>query len=158
MTSPNPEAAHLTALGGPNPKQAPADPAELLEFFDSPGADFVDRFETREFTCNCPKTGQPDFATIRIWYRPALGGKCVELKSLKLYIWGFRNQGIFHEYLTQKIVNDLCAKMTPQWLLVESEFEVRGGVYTSVFASRGPVPSDLMVARMAEPRVGASSR
>ena len=154
MTHPTDPAAALTHLGGPNPTSVPDDPASLLETFPAPvGAAFVDRFETREFTCNCPKTGQPDFATIRIWYAPMPGGRCVELKSLKLYLWAFRNRGIFHEYLTQTIVRDLVAAMPPEWLFVEAAFDVRGGIFTSVFGEHGPVPEVLKVARMTATRV-----
>ena len=83
-----------------------------------------------EFTCLCPKTGQPDFATLLLEYVP--DAVCVELKSLKLYIWSFRNQGAFHEAVTNRIVQDLAQLMKPRFLRLTAEFNVRGGIYTTV--------------------------
>ena len=88
-----------------------------------------------EFTALCPKTGQPDFATIRISYVP--GRLCVELKSLKLYLWSFRNEGAFHEAVTNRICDDLAAALEPRWLEVQGDFRVRGGIHTVVTASHG---------------------
>ncbi len=98
----------------------------------SPGRDYVIRMEIPEFTCLCPKTGQPDFATLHLEYVP--DAKCVELKSLKLYIWSFRNEGRFHEAVTNEILGDLVAATRPRYLRLTAEFYVRGGIYTTVEA------------------------
>lgn len=105
-----------------------------LETFANPhsGRDYVIRMEIPEFTCLCPKTGQPDFATLRLEYVP--DAKCVELKSLKLYVWSYRNEGRFHEAITNEIVDDLVAAMRPRYLRLTAEFYVRGGIYTTVEA------------------------
>lgn len=109
-------------------------PTKTLEWFQSPrpGRDFEIRFDCPEFTCLCPKTGQPDFATIRIRYSP--NERCVELKSLKLYLWSYRDQGAFHEAVTNQILDDLVATITPKWMVVEGDFLVRGGIHTVVEA------------------------
>lgn len=109
-------------------------PSPSLETFPNPrpGRDFEIRFECPEFTCLCPKTGQPDFATIRIRYTPA--ERCVELKSLKLYLWSFRDQGAFHEAVTNQILDDLVRLLAPTRLVVEGDFKVRGGIHTVVEA------------------------
>ncbi len=106
----------------------------LLETFPNPnsGRDYVIRMEIPEFTCLCPKTGQPDFATLHLEYVP--DAKCVELKSLKLYVWSFRGEGRFHEAVTNEIVDDLVAAMRPRYLRLTAEFYVRGGIYTTVEA------------------------
>jgi len=85
-----------------------------------------------EFTCLCPKTGQPDFATLNLEYVPHL--KCVELKSLKLYVWSFRNEGAFHEAVTNRIADDLVRLMQPRFLRLTADFNVRGGIFTTVVA------------------------
>jgi 7-cyano-7-deazaguanine reductase len=85
-----------------------------------------------EFTCLCPKTGQPDFATLHLEYVP--DALCVELKSLKLYIWSFRNEGAFHEAVTNRILADLVALLSPRFIRLTADFNVRGGIYTSVVA------------------------
>jgi len=85
-----------------------------------------------EFTCLCPKTGQPDFATLQLEYVPA--ATCVELKSLKLYIWSYRNEGAFHEAVTNRILDDLVSLMSPRFIRLTAEFNVRGGIYTTVVA------------------------
>lgn len=104
---------------------------ELATFANPrPGRDYEVRFECPEFTCLCPMTGQPDFATIRIRYRPR--ARCVELKSLKLYLWSFRDTGAFHEDVTNQILDDLVAAVDPSWLEVEGDFLVRGGIHTLV--------------------------
>lgn len=105
-----------------------------LETFDNPqaGRDYTIRMDIPEFTCLCPKTGQPDFATIRIEYVPA--ALCVELKSLKLYIWSFRDQGAFHEAVTNEILNDLINAIAPNFMRIRAEFNVRGGIYMTVVA------------------------
>lgn len=109
-------------------------PSKELETFDNtrPERDYTIRIDTPEFTCLCPKTGQPDFATINITYVPAL--KCVELKSLKLYIWSFRDEGAFHEDVTNRILDDLVEACAPKFMRITAEFNVRGGIYTSVIA------------------------
>src|SRR5206468_8438300 len=85
-----------------------------------------------EFTCLCPRTGQPDFATLYLDYIP--DRKCVELKSLKLYIWSFRNEGAFHEAVTNRICDDLVRLLSPRFLRLTARFYVRGGIFTSVLA------------------------
>lgn len=110
-------------------------PSRELETFPNPrpGRDFVIRMECPEFTCVCPKTGQPDFATIRIKYVP--DALCVELKSLKLYLWSYRNDGAFHEAVTNQILDDLVAATSPKKMTVEGDFYVRGGITTIVEAT-----------------------
>ena len=105
---------------------------EILETFPNPNPerDYEIAFEAPEFTCLCPMTGQPDFATIRIRYVPDV--TCVELKSLKLYLWSYRDEGTFHEAVTNRIANDLIAALEPRFLYVEGDFFVRGGIKTVV--------------------------
>jgi len=112
----------------------PSQPQKNLETFanPTPERDYEIRFETPEFTCLCPMTGQPDFATIRISYVP--DGKCVELKSLKLYLWSYRNEGAFHEAVTNRILDDLVAALKPRRCEVVGDFLVRGGIHTVVVA------------------------
>jgi 7-cyano-7-deazaguanine reductase len=85
-----------------------------------------------EFTCLCPKTGQPDFATLQLEYVPH--AVCVELKSLKLYVWSYRNEGAFHEAVTNRILDDLVSLLRPRFIRLTPEFNVRGGIYTTVVA------------------------
>ena len=110
----------------------PSTPSKTLESFPNPNPerDYEISFEAPEFTCVCPMTGQPDFATIRIRYTP--DEKCVELKSLKLYLWSFRDEGTFHEAVTNRIADDLIAALAPRFLEVEGDFYVRGGIKTKV--------------------------
>jgi 7-cyano-7-deazaguanine reductase len=118
-------------------------PSKSLETFDNPKPEreYEIRFECPEFTCVCPKTGQPDFATIRIRYVP--DRTCVELKSLKLYLWSFREEGAFHEAVTNRILDDLVAATRPRRMTVEGDFAVRGGIHTVVEASyRAPKSDD----------------
>jgi 7-cyano-7-deazaguanine reductase len=105
-----------------------------LETFPNPNPerDYVIRMEIPEFTCLCPKTGQPDFATLDLEYVP--DATCVELKSLKLYVWSFRNEGRFHEAVTNEILGDLVAATRPRFMRLTAEFYVRGGIYTTVEA------------------------
>ena len=112
----------------------PAKPSRSLETFPNPKRerDYEIRFECPEFTCVCPRTGQPDFATIRILYVP--DRLCVELKSLKLYLWSFRDEGHFHEAVTNRILDDLVALLAPRSMTVEGNFNVRGGIRTTVTA------------------------
>jgi len=109
-------------------------PSKALETFDNPRPerDYTIRISTPEFTCLCPKTGQPDFATINLEY--IADKKCVELKSYKLYIWSYREQGAFHEDVTNQILSDLVAATKPRFMRITAEFNVRGGVYTTVVA------------------------
>lgn len=110
-------------------------PSRELDTFPNPrpGRSFEVRFDCPEFTCVCPKTGQPDFATIRIRYVP--DQTCVELKSLKLYLWSYREVGAFHEAVTNQILDDLVAATQPKSMVVEGDFMVRGGIHTVVEAS-----------------------
>jgi 7-cyano-7-deazaguanine reductase len=110
----------------------PTRPTRQLETFSNPAPerDYEIHFEAPEFTCLCPMTGQPDFATIRIRYIP--DERCVELKSLKLYLWSFRDEGTFHEAVTNRIADDLIAALDPRFIEVEGDFYVRGGIKTKV--------------------------
>jgi 7-cyano-7-deazaguanine reductase len=109
-------------------------PSKELETFDNPAPerDYTIRIRLPEFTCLCPKTGQPDFATLHLEYVPDTS--CIELKSLKLYIWSFRDAGAFHEAVTNEILSDLVAACQPRCMRLTAEFNVRGGVYTTVVA------------------------
>jgi 7-cyano-7-deazaguanine reductase len=110
-------------------------PSKEIEVFDNPNPDrdYEIEFDCPEFTCLCPLTGQPDFAHFRITYVP--GGKCVELKSLKLYLWSYRDEGAFHEAVTNKILDDLVDAVNPRLMEVKGEWFVRGGITTVVTAS-----------------------
>ena len=112
-------------------------PSRDLETFPSPrpGRDFLVAIDCPEFSCVCPKTGQPDFATLKLRYVP--DQKCVELKALKLYLWSFRDVGAFHEKVTNDICNDLVALLRPRRLQVEGAFRVRGGITTKVTCRHG---------------------
>lgn len=105
-----------------------------LEVFTNPnpGRDYEIHMECPEFTCLCPRTGQPDFATIDIIYIP--DKLCLELKSLKLYLGSYRNEGAFHEAVTNKILDDLIGACRPRWMKVVGDFYVRGGIHTTVSA------------------------
>jgi 7-cyano-7-deazaguanine reductase len=109
-------------------------PQKTLDTFPNPQPqrDYRIHMEIPEFTCLCPKTGQPDFATIELDYIP--DRKCVELKSLKLYMWSFRNEGAFHEAVTNRILDDLAAATKPRYMRLTARFYVRGGVFTTVVA------------------------
>lgn len=109
-------------------------PDPRLETFPNPnpGRDYTVRITIPEFTCLCPRTGQPDFATIYVEYVP--DRHCVELKALKQYIWSFRDRRVFHEAVTNCILDDLVAAMRPRFLRLTARFNVRGGLYTSVVA------------------------
>ena len=112
-----------------------ATPSKHLETFANPHPerDYVIRFECPEFTCLCPRTGQPDFATIHVEYVP--DALCVELKSWKLYLWSYRDTGAFHEAVTNQILDDLVAATQPRRARVVADFKVRGGIHTVVEAS-----------------------
>jgi 7-cyano-7-deazaguanine reductase len=107
-------------------------PSTDLDTFDNPNPerDYTIRIDTPEFTCLCPLTGQPDFATIEIEYVP--DRLCLELKALKLYFWSYRDQGAFHEAVTNKMLGDLVAAIAPRFMRISADFNVRGGVYTRV--------------------------
>lgn len=109
-------------------------PQKALETFPNPHPerDYLIRFECPEFTCVCPRTGQPDFATIHVRYVP--DQLCVELKSLKLYLWSYRDEGAFHEAVTNRILDDLVAAARPRAIEVVGDFTVRGGIHTVVTA------------------------
>jgi 7-cyano-7-deazaguanine reductase len=113
----------------------PTQPSKTLETVPNPHPDREYEVEMTcpEFTCVCPMTGQPDFATVRIRYVPDL--RCVELKSLKLYLWSFREEGHFHEAVTNRILDDLVKLLDPRKMTVVGDFAVRGGIHTTVTAS-----------------------
>ncbi|MHB8482832.1 MAG: preQ(1) synthase [Nitrospiria bacterium] len=115
-------------------------PSKKLETFPNPRPerDYEIQFECPEFTCLCPKTGQPDFATIHIHYIP--DQLCVELKSLKLYLWSYRNEGTFHEAVTNKILDDMVHAVQPRFIKVVGDFFVRGGIHTVVTATQTKNP------------------
>ena len=114
----------------------PTTPTTHLETFPNPQTqrDYTIRMQIPEFTCLCPRTGQPDFATLDLEYVP--GELCVELKSLKLYIWSFRDRGAFHEAVTNEIADHLGQTLHPRFLRLSARFNVRGGIYTTVVAER----------------------
>jgi 7-cyano-7-deazaguanine reductase len=111
-----------------------ASTSNLLETFINPSqeSDYTIRMSIPEFSCLCPKTGQPDFATLELEYVPEQ--RCVELKSLKLYIWAFRDRGTFHEAVTNEILHALVAATHPRFMRLTAKFNVRGGIYTTVTA------------------------
>jgi 7-cyano-7-deazaguanine reductase len=110
------------------------EPSRSLETFPNPAPqrDYTIRMTIPEFSCLCPKTGQPDFATLKLEYVP--DELCVELKALKLYIWSFRDRGTFHEAVTNEILEDLATATSPRFMRLTAEFNVRGGIYTTVVA------------------------
>ncbi|HEX6003636.1 MAG TPA: preQ(1) synthase [Burkholderiales bacterium] len=112
----------------------PSKPSRRLETFanPTPRRDYRIHMEIPEFTCLCPKTGQPDFATLTLDYVP--DQRCVELKSLKLYVWSYRNEGAFHEAVTNRILDDLVEATRPRFMRLTARFNVRGGIYTTVVA------------------------
>ena len=116
------------SLGG----KPTAQPTKILETFENPNAkrDIHIHMQIPEFTCLCPKTGQPDFATLYLDYIP--DKTCVELKSLKLYIWSFRDEGCFHEAVTNSILDDLVKATNPRFMRLTAKFFVRGGIFTNV--------------------------
>jgi len=109
-------------------------PGKTLETFPNPNPDrdYTIHIRIPEFTCLCPKTGQPDFATLYLDYIPETD--CVELKALKLYVWSFREEGAFHEAITNRILDDLVEVTKPRFMRLRAEFNVRGGIYTNVVA------------------------
>ena len=132
------------------PTERPKRPSKkILETFPNPqpDRDYTIRMRIPEFTCLCPKTGQPDFATLLLEYVP--DRECVELKSLKLYVWSYRDQGAFHEAVTNRILDDLVGLLRPRFMRLTAEFNVRGGIYTTVVAEhrqagwQAPTPVEL---------------
>ncbi|PIR26537.1 MAG: NADPH-dependent 7-cyano-7-deazaguanine reductase QueF [Deltaproteobacteria bacterium CG11_big_fil_rev_8_21_14_0_20_42_23] len=115
-------------------------PSKQLETFENPKPDrnYIIECICPEFTCLCPKTGQPDFATITLRYIP--NKTCVELKSLKLYLWSYRDEGAFHEAVTNRILDDLVEATNPCWMELTAAFWVRGGITTNVVATHGQKP------------------
>lgn len=130
MTEPS-DLDGLTVLG------RGAKPSKRLETFPNhdPERNYIVRLETDEFTCVCPATGQPDFATLTVEYIP--DQKILESKSFKLYLWSYRNEGVFHEHVTNKILEDLVAALEPRWCRVRGAFRVRGGIAITVEAEHG---------------------
>ena len=124
----------LTLLG------AGSQPSKRLETFPNhhPERDYLVRLESDEFTCVCPATGQPDFATITVEYVP--DQRILESKSFKLYLWSFRNEGVFHEHVTNVILDDLLKALNPKWCRVRGAFSVRGGIRITVEAEHGRRP------------------
>jgi 7-cyano-7-deazaguanine reductase len=112
----------------------PSQPSKTLDSFPNPqpGRDFTIHIRIPEFTCLCPATGQPDFAELHLQYVPETA--CVELKSLKTYIWSYRDQGAYHEAVTNRILDDLVAALQPRFMRLTADFNVRGGIYTQVVA------------------------
>ena len=115
----------------------PSKPSKKVETFlnPEPKRPYEINFECPEFTCLCPKTGQPDFATLYIRYTP--DKLCVELKSLKLYLWSFRDEGAFHESVTNRILDELVKACKPLFMEIVAEFYVRGGIYTTIRVAHG---------------------
>ena len=124
-------------------------PSKTLEIFPNPHTerDYTVRIRVPEFTCLCPKTGQPDFAELTLEYVP--DRVCVELKSLKTYVWSYRDEGAFHEAVTNRILTDLIEAVEPRFMRLTADFNVRGGIYTTVVAEhraagwQPPVPVQL---------------
>ncbi|HHJ17770.1 MAG TPA: NADPH-dependent 7-cyano-7-deazaguanine reductase QueF [Gammaproteobacteria bacterium] len=112
----------------------PSQPSKDLETFPNPNPerDYTIRIDIPEFTCLCPKTGQPDFANFHLEY--IAEKSCIELKSLKMYMWSFREEGAFHEAVTNQILNDLVTACAPRFMRLTGKFNVRGGIYTTVIA------------------------
>jgi 7-cyano-7-deazaguanine reductase len=135
--------------------------AKTLETFPNPAParDYLIHMEIPEFTCLCPKTGQPDFATLLLDYIP--DRSCVELKSLKLYIWSYRNEGAFHEAVTNRILEDLAQAVKPRFMRLTARFYVRGGIFTTVVAEHRKKgwkgKPDLPLATSGKPSIGEPS-
>ncbi|NIM20015.1 MAG: NADPH-dependent 7-cyano-7-deazaguanine reductase QueF [Candidatus Latescibacteria bacterium] len=121
----------------------PTRPSEEIEVFPNPRPerDYMITMECPEFTCLCPRTGQPDFATIHIRFVP--DELCIELKSLKLYLWSYRDKGAFHEAVINEILDDLVGACKPRFMEIVGDFYVRGGIYTTVKATHGQLPSGI---------------
>lgn len=128
-------------------------PSKTIDTFSNqnPERDYEIRFKCPEFTCLCPKTGQPDFATIYIRYVPHR--RCIELKSLKLYLWSYRDEGTFHETVTNKILDDLVEACQPRYMEVTGRFLVRGGIHTTIRAEYLDPNFEAMIQDTDEPPV-----
>ena len=138
----------------------PSQPAKILETFANPAAqrDYQIHMEIPEFTCLCPKTGQPDFATLVLDYVPHK--LCIELKSLKLYIWSFRDEGHFHEDVANRILDDLVRAVKPRYMRLTAKFYVRGGIFTSVVVEqrkKGWKPAEKIELANFEPTLSTGS-
>ena len=135
MIDVNPEHENLSELG-----KGGTQPQRVLETFPNrnPERDYIVDLHTNEFTCLCPKTGQPDFADIVIRYVP--DQKIVESKSLKLYLWSYRDEGVFHEHFANLLLDDLVSAIEPRWCRVEVTFNARGGIGITVSADHGAFP------------------
>ncbi len=125
----------------------PSSLSKTLEIFDNPNAerDFLIQIDIPEFTCLCPMTGQPDFATLELEY--IADKNCIELKALKNYIWSYREEGAFHEAVTNQILDDLVDAIKPRFMRLKAIFNVRGGIYTTVVAEhrqKGWSPQDVV--------------
>lgn len=138
-------------------KGATGSPRRELETFNNPnpGRDYSIRITIPEFTCLCPKTGQPDFATLYLDYIPDKA--CVELKSLKQYVWSFRDEGAFHEAVANEVLDDLAQALQPRYLRLTARFNVRGGIYTTVVVSHQAVGWEPKNAETIPPPVSAAS-
>lgn len=131
----------------------PSKPNTNLETFPNPnaGRDYLIHMRIPEFTCLCPMTGQPDFATITLDY--VADRRCVELKSLKLYIWSYRDRGAFHEAVTNRILDDLVRAVAPRFMRVKANFFVRGGIFTTIVAEhrkKGWKPAELIALTLSD--------
>lgn len=135
MTTQPSDIQNLTILGNGTK------PSKQMEAFPNraPGRYYLVTLETDEFTCLCPKTGQPDFAAIRVQYVP--DEKVVESKSFKLYLWSYRNEGAFHEHVVNQIMDDLVSLLDPHWIRVSGEFNIRGGIGIRVDAETTKTPA-----------------
>ena len=140
----------------------PTRPTLRLKTFPNPqpARDYRVHMELPEFTCLCPKTGQPDFATLVLDYIPHR--RCVELKSLKLYIWSYRDRGAFHEAVTNQILDDLVRATAPRYMRLEARFYVRGGIFTTIVAEHrsegwSPLPPVSLDAYVPQPSVREAS-
>lgn len=127
-----PQADPLIAVGARAPDAGRSRPSKKLDVFDNPNPerDYLIHMQLPEFTCLCPLTGQPDFADFTIAYIP--DRSCVELKSLKLYAWSFRDEGAFHEAVTNRVLGDLAAAVGPRFMRVTARWGVRGGIFTNI--------------------------
>ena len=158
-TARTPAAPALKRTQRAKPAQAPSAPSKQLDVFPNPAAqrDYLIQFQVPEFTCFCPLTGQPDFAHFTIdmiadqW--------CVELKSLKMYIWSYRNEGAFHEKVTNTILEDIVKVTSPRFIRITAKWYVRGGIYTNVVAEhrkKGWKPQPRVDLPAFEPATGLS--
>ena len=141
------------------PQQMPHRRNKGIETFQNPkpDRDYVIHMKIPEFTCLCPMTGQPDFATLTLDY--IADRKCVELKSLKLYIWSYRDKGAFHEAVANQILDDIVAALSPRYAQLKAQFNVRGGIFTTIqtqYRKRNwkPLPQFVVTDTAAYPAIG----